>query len=148
MHSCGVIGGELSIRVAQSGDERVPMAGTTALKVGVLSIQGAFIEHVLMLKKVGEQLKSECTLEVVEVRKPEHLISLRGLIIPGGESTTLSVFLGQNNFEETLKRWIFAGPPGNLVWGTCAGLILLANELKEQKKDGQITVSHFNNVIV
>ena len=115
------------------------------LNVGVLSIQGAFVEHEEMLKKVADHLKDECYLEVSEVRKPEHMAGLHGLIIPGGESTTLSVFLGQNNFVETLKQWIFGGGRRNLVWGTCAGLILLSNELKEQKKEGQITVSAHHN---
>ena len=114
---------------------------TKELNVGVLSIQGAFAEHKVMLKRVGELLRDECRLQISEVRKPEHLAGLQGLIIPGGESTTLSVFLGQNNFEKTLREWIFGGKRTNLVWGTCAGLILLSNKLKEQKKDGQVTVS-------
>jgi len=119
------------------------MAGGSVieLNVGVLSIQGAFTEHEVKLRQVGELLRGECHLRISEVRKPEHLAGLHGLVIPGGESTTLSVFLGQNNFEKTLREWIFGGKRTNLVWGTCAGLILLSNELKEQKKDGQITVS-------
>ena len=79
------------------------------------------------------------TVTVEEVRYPSQLEELDGLIIPGGESTTLSVFLRQNDFEEKLKS--FVRDKKRPVWGTCAGLILLSNQLDSQKKGGQVTVS-------
>lgn len=108
------------------------------VKVGVLSIQGAFAEHVSMLEREGERRKKDVGITVVEVRNPSDLDELDGLIIPGGESTTLSVFLRQNDFEEKLKS--FVSNEKKFVWGTCAGLILLSDELDSQKKGGQITV--------
>lgn len=120
---------------------RVLQPKISVFTVGVLCIQGAFIEHKRMLEKVDDELKDSCHLELVDVRKPEHLEGLDGLIIPGGESTTLSVFLRLDDFEGALRDWMFGGVGGRVVWGTCAGMILLANELKEQRRTGQITVS-------
>lgn len=110
------------------------------VKVGVLSIQGAFAEHVSMLEREGERRKKDVGITVVEVRNPSDLDELDGLIIPGGESTTLSVFLRQNGFEEKLKSFISNEKRPGFAWGTCAGLILLSDELDSQKKGGQITV--------
>ena len=111
--------------------------------VGVLCIQGAFIEHITMLQKISEAIvkRSSFALKVVDVRKPEQLSDLDGLIIPGGESTTLSIFLKKNNFEEALKSWTFDEKRPGVVWGTCAGLILLSDEVAGQKQGGQATVS-------
>ena len=112
------------------------------LYLGVLCIQGAFIEHIQMLHAVSNIDKHrEVTIMTIEVRKPQQLASLDGLIIPGGESTTLSVFLRKDGFEESLKSWISNETNPGLVWGTCAGLILLANEVAGKKIGGQITVS-------
>ena len=110
------------------------------VRVGVLCIQGAFIEHVRMLEREADARKDGVRISVHEVRKPTQLAQLDGLIIPGGESTTLSVFLRQNDFEETLKSFVFNERRPRFVWGTCAGLILLSDELDAQKKGGQITV--------
>ncbi len=115
-----------------------PMEGK-AISVGVLCIQGAFIEHIHKLTEISKQ--NEIPITVTEVRRPDQLSSLDGLIIPGGESTTLSVFLKKNDFEECLKSWICNEQHPGVVWGTCAGLILLADELTGQKKGGQVTVS-------
>ena len=117
------------------------MSGSVAeLSIGVLCIQGAFIEHVQALERVRELKKEAVQLNIVDVRKPAQLSGLDGLIIPGGESTTLSVFLGQNGFEDALREWMCGGPSPGVVWGTCAGLILIANTLTEQKTGGQVTV--------
>lgn len=110
------------------------------LKVGVLSIQGAFAEHVSMLEKERDTRKDRIGVTVEEVRHPSQLAELDGLIIPGGESTTLDVFLQQNDFEEKLKSFIRNETRPAFVWGTCAGLILLSDELDSQKEGGQITV--------
>jgi 5'-phosphate synthase pdxT subunit len=85
--------------------------------VGVLALQGDFREHSKMLKEVGAEPR--------EVRLPEDLEGLDGLIIPGGESTTIGKLMVAYNLQQPLCEFIAAGKP---VWGTCAGLILLANE--------------------
>lgn len=119
------------------------MADTKTVTVGVLCIQGAFIEHIAMLQKISVAIdkSSGIKVKVVDVRKPEQLSSLDGLIIPGGESTTLSIFLKKNNFEEALKSWAFDEKRPGVVWGTCAGLILLSDQVAGQKQGGQATVS-------
>ena len=119
------------------------MSSDKTVTVGVLCIQGAFLEHITMLQKISDAIakKNDCTVKVVDVRKPEQLSGLDGLIIPGGESTTLSIFLKKNNFEEALKSWAFDEKRPGVVWGTCAGLILLSYEVAGQKQGGQATVS-------
>ena len=106
--------------------------------VGVLCIQGAFIEHIRKLEEIKERMKSEFSLLIREIRKPDQLDEIDGLIIPGGESTTLSVFLSKNEFNEHLKKWMSTNV---VVWGTCAGLILLSDKLQSQKIGGQVKVS-------
>jgi 5'-phosphate synthase pdxT subunit len=81
------------------------------MRIGVLAVQGAFREHAAMLLRLGA--------EVVEVRKPEHLEGLDGLVIPGGESTAIGRLIRLYGLEEAIRR--FAAP----VFGTCAGMILL-----------------------
>ena len=85
--------------------------------VGVLALQGDFREHSNMLKELGALPK--------EVRLPQDLEGLDGLIIPGGESTTIGKLMMAYNLQQPLCELIAAGTP---VWGTCAGLILLARE--------------------
>jgi 5'-phosphate synthase pdxT subunit len=81
------------------------------VRVGVLALQGAFREHAAVLRRLGA--------DVVEVRLPEHLNGLDGLVLPGGESTTIVTLARAYGLEEAIRR--FAGP----VLGTCAGMILL-----------------------
>jgi 5'-phosphate synthase pdxT subunit len=85
--------------------------------VGVLALQGDFREHCKMLKELGAEAR--------EVRLPADLEGLDGLIIPGGESTTIGKLMMAYNLQQPLCELIAAGTP---VWGTCAGLILLARE--------------------
>ena len=99
-----------------------------------------------MLQRVAEMKVGCAEIEVVDVRKPSQLADLDGLIIPGGESTTLSVFLRKNNFEEALKAWMFNEDKPGVVWGTCAGLILMSEDVAGQKQGGQITVSALYNI--
>lgn len=101
------------------------MASTT-LKIGVLALQGAFIEHIQMLRSLG--------VDAVEVRKPAQLHDLDGLIIPGGESTTMGLVAERWGIVEPLRQWVQTGRP---VWGTCAGMILLAERAEGQKQGGQ-----------
>ena len=81
------------------------------MKIGVLAVQGNFREHVAMLRDLGA--------EVVEVRLPEQLDGLDGLVIPGGESTAITRLMRLYGLEEALRN--FSEP----VFGTCAGMILL-----------------------
>jgi 5'-phosphate synthase pdxT subunit len=92
----------------------------------VLALQGAFIEHIKMLRQLGAN--------AVEVRKAEQLDGLDGLIIPGGESTTMGLIAERWGLVEPLRRWVQAGHP---TWGTCAGMILLAERATGQKQGGQ-----------
>ena len=88
------------------------------LRIGVLALQGDFALHA---KALGR-----CNAEVVEVRKPEQLEGLDGLIMPGGESTTLLKLMDSWGFVPALEKFHAGGKP---IFGTCAGLILLAREV-------------------
>jgi 5'-phosphate synthase pdxT subunit len=94
--------------------------------VGVLALQGGFAEHVAMLQKAGAVAS--------EVRMPEDLHGLDGLVLPGGESTTMGLLLETSGLLEPLRNWVRAGRPS---WGTCAGMILLADRVASQKDGGQ-----------
>lgn len=89
------------------------------MKIGVLALQGAVREHLSTLKSVGA--------EPVPVKRPEILDSLDGLIIPGGESTTISKLMHRYGLMEPIRQRGLAGMP---IFGTCAGLILLAKKLE------------------
>lgn len=120
------------------------MSDAQTVTIGVLCIQGAFIEHISMLQRIPASIVDKGNsfkVKVVDVRRPEQVPSLDGLILPGGESTTLSIFLKKNNFEEALKSWAFDEKRPGVVWGTCAGLILLSDQVAGQKQGGQATVS-------
>jgi 5'-phosphate synthase pdxT subunit len=86
------------------------------MKAGVLALQGAFREHREVLDALG--------VEVVEVRVPEHLGGIDALFIPGGESTTIGKLLDTSGLREPLRAALTDGLP---AFGTCAGLILLAD---------------------
>jgi pyridoxal 5'-phosphate synthase pdxT subunit len=86
------------------------------LRIGVLSLQGAFREHIQILRGLGA--------EASEVRLPEQLHGLTGLIIPGGESTTIGKLAVTYGLMDPLREFAAAHP----VWGICAGLIFLAKE--------------------
>ncbi|XP_060068221.1 pyridoxal 5'-phosphate synthase subunit PdxT-like [Ylistrum balloti] len=115
-------------------------------KIGILEVQGAFQEHKVALMKAKKCLHTTPELEVMEVRHPDHLVSdMDGLIIPGGESTTISLFLKRNNMEEPLRNWIQT--KGHVVWGTCAGMILLSRFTENQKDGGQPTLGMLDTVV-
>jgi 5'-phosphate synthase pdxT subunit len=90
------------------------------MKAGVLALQGAFREHREVLDALG--------VEAVEVRVPEHLGGLDALFIPGGESTTIGKLLGTSGLRDPLHDALTDGLP---VFGTCAGLILLADDVRD-----------------
>ncbi|XP_033751718.1 pyridoxal 5'-phosphate synthase subunit PdxT-like [Pecten maximus] len=115
-------------------------------KIGILEVQGAFQEHKVALMRAKTCMHVKTELEVVEVRHPDHLVpDMDGLIIPGGESTTISLFLKRNNMEEPLRNWIQT--KGHVVWGTCAGMILLSRFTENQKDGGQPTLGMLDTVV-
>ena len=99
--------------------------GSYQAKIGVLALQGDFEEHIAVLQRLGAQ--------TVEVRLPEHLDSLDGLIIPGGESTTISRLLLQWKLLQPIRQ---RAQDGLAVWGTCAGAILLAERASDLDREG------------
>jgi len=96
------------------------------VKIGVLAMQGAYIEHLNILNTLN--------VTAVKIRYADELDDIDGLIIPGGESTSIRMLLDDNNLFNPIKKKILSNLP---VWGTCAGLILLANTIENQDK------SHF-----
>ena len=86
------------------------------INVGVLALQGDFKEHIKMLKDLD--------VPVIEIRFPKQLEKIDGLIIPGGESTTINKLMEKYGFREKLKDFRRSGKP---IFGTCAGLIILAS---------------------
>jgi 5'-phosphate synthase pdxT subunit len=88
--------------------------------IGVLALQGDFAEHVSVLRRLGSEAR--------EVRRPEELSDLDGLIIPGGETTTISRLMEEYDLAEPLRRLAQDSFP---VWGTCAGMIVLARRASD-----------------
>ena len=91
------------------------------MKIGVLALQGDFVEHIKILHQIG--------VEAEEVRLPVHLDRVDGLIIPGGESTTISKLAVKYDLIEPLREFSSRKP----VWGTCAGMILLAKKVNARQ---------------
>ena len=91
------------------------------MKIGVLALQGDFAEHVVMLKCLG--------VEAVEVRLSEQLSDLDGLIIPGGESTTIGKLATDFGLMEPLKTF----GQRHAIWGTCAGAIFLSRDVSREQ---------------
>ncbi|MGA7673398.1 MAG: pyridoxal 5'-phosphate synthase glutaminase subunit PdxT [Nitrolancea sp.] len=91
--------------------------------IGVLALQGAFIEHVHKLQRIGADAR--------EIRLPDQLKQVDGLIIPGGESTTIGKLIDRFELREPIHELASAGKP---VWGTCAGMILLAREVDKETR--------------
>ncbi|WP_193333258.1 pyridoxal 5'-phosphate synthase glutaminase subunit PdxT [Clostridium botulinum] len=94
------------------------------MRVGVLDLQGSVVEHMKILEKIDN-------VEPVRVKYKEDLDNIQGIILPGGESTTLGKLLKDFHIHDTLKEKIENGLP---VWGTCAGMILLAKDIQGQEE--------------
>lgn len=94
------------------------------MKAGVLALQGAFAAHVAVLESIGAS--------AFEVRTPEELWRADRLVIPGGESTTMSMMLERSGLLEPLGTWLTEGRP---TFGTCAGAILLAADIVDGRPD-------------
>jgi len=95
------------------------------LTVGVLALQGDFLEHINVLRRLG--------VRALPVRQAAELLALDGLIIPGGESTTIGKLAVRWGLIEPLHAFVQAGKP---VWGTCAGMILLAKDIGQTPDAG------------
>jgi len=91
------------------------------LEVGVLAIQGDFAEHIATLESLG--------VEAREIRLPHQLETIGGLIIPGGESTTLSRLMTLYDLRDPIAAM---AAQGKALWGTCAGMIMMAQEITEE----------------
>jgi 5'-phosphate synthase pdxT subunit len=89
------------------------------LRIGVLALQGDFMEHMQMVEK--------CGCEAVKVRLECELEEIDGLIIPGGESTTFGVIMERHNLIQPIRKKALSGMP---IFGTCAGAIVLAKEIE------------------
>jgi 5'-phosphate synthase pdxT subunit len=93
------------------------------MKIGVLALQGAVAEHIRSLESAGA--------EAVAVKRTEQLDDLQGLIIPGGESTTIGKLMRQYGFIDAIRSFSGMGKP---IFGTCAGLIVLAEHIEDQEE--------------
>ncbi|KAI1361508.1 PdxT/SNO family [Xylaria arbuscula] len=108
--------------------------------IGVLALQGGFAEHLNLLKRAADHLSTsgaphQLAIDLIEVRTPEQLVTCHALILPGGESTTLSLVASQSGLLDPLREFVKVSKKP--VWGTCAGLILLCEEASATKRGGQ-----------
>ena len=130
---------------------------TGSIVIGVLALQGAFYEHFRLLQKASLEVDvgQDEKWEFMEVRTAPDLERCNALIIPGGESTTVSLVAARSNLLEPLRKFVKYDPPHESAfsfrkplisihrvrrrptWGTCAGLILLAESANRTKKGGQ-----------
>ena len=92
--------------------------------IGVLAIQGDFLEHQQVLARLG--------VDAPEIKLPSQLEDIDGLIIPGGESTTIVQLIDIYGFRQPLTERVRSGLP---LWGTCAGMIVIADRLRDRRPD-------------
>jgi pyridoxal 5'-phosphate synthase pdxT subunit len=97
------------------------------VRVGVLALQGAFQEHLRVLDELG--------IEAVAVRLPRDLDGIDGLIMPGGESTAMVKLAEPHGLLGAIGAWAAEGRP---IWGTCAGLVLLAREIRGHSRQPRL----------
>lgn len=88
------------------------------IKIGVLALQGDYLEHQRILQILG--------ISSTYIKTPDELTQIDGLILPGGESTTINKLLNYYNIKNPLKKLVQQGMP---IWGTCAGMIIIANKI-------------------
>ena len=91
------------------------------MKIGILALQGDFIEHMQVLRRLG--------VEPVEVRLPRDMVDLAGLIIPGGESTTIGKLAVMYDLMTPMRELAASIP----IWGTCAGMIFMAKKIDQEQ---------------
>ncbi len=102
------------------------MVRATVPTIGILALQGGYSEHVASFRRIGVAGR--------QVRSPKDLDGLHGLVLPGGESTAIGLLAESSGLIGPLRSWREAGRP---VWGTCAGMIMLADQVLGQKEGGQ-----------
>ncbi|XP_063900455.1 pyridoxal 5'-phosphate synthase subunit PdxT-like isoform X2 [Zophobas morio] len=100
------------------------------LRIGILGLQGSYKAHEEMFKS----LINSYTLSVSIIKSTSQLVEIDGLIIPGGESTSISLLCERSNLYEPLRNFVNEGNP---VWGTCAGLVFLSKYVSQVKNGGQ-----------
>lgn len=125
-------------------DDTTAVGMPSSLTIGVLALQGAFAEHITLLQRAASTLTQQkqsssllhgTTLNFIEVRTPQELALCSALILPGGESTAISLIASRCGLLEPLREFIKV--QRKPVWGTCAGLILLAESANRTKASGQ-----------
>lgn len=116
------------------------------IRVGVLALQGAFQEHIDMLHSVrlADEGGRPIAVRAFAVRLPEQLADADALVLPGGESTTIGKVATRWGLVDPLKQWVADQRP---IWGTCAGMILLAQSAKHAEEvrrwlAGQLRLVH------
>ncbi|WFD25708.1 pyridoxal 5'-phosphate synthase (glutamine hydrolyzing) [Malassezia nana] len=109
------------------------MSATVGVTIGVLALQGAFHEHMARFASLNASA-SNVTVRSIAVRRPEQLAQCDALVLPGGESTAIALGMHNAKLIEPLREWIRDGKP---VWGTCAGMIMLADTATGGKRGGQ-----------
>ncbi|KAI0134911.1 pyridoxine synthesis protein PDX2 [Daldinia grandis] len=111
--------------------------------VGILALQGGFSEHLSSLRKAATHVSTPSSnFNFIEVRTPEQLAVCDALIIPGGESTTLSLVAAQSGLLEPLREFVKVNKKP--TWGTCAGLIFLSEQASAAKRGGQELIGGLN----
>ncbi|ORZ39406.1 PdxT/SNO family [Catenaria anguillulae PL171] len=103
------------------------------IRIGVLALQGAFIEHVHLLERVAQHLSVPLSFPLIRTAADLDPKSLHGLVIPGGESTAIALVAERSGCLDALRTYVRARP----TWGTCAGLILLSQSATHAKQGGQ-----------
>lgn len=99
------------------------------VRIGVLAIQGAVQEHIESVQRAGG--------DTVEIKLPQQISDIDGIILPGGESTAMAIVGEKWGLFPALKEWVSSGRP---IWGTCAGMILLSDHAIKQRTGGQALV--------
>lgn len=107
------------------------------VKVGVLSLQGAYKEHISMLSMIPNVIP-------IEVTWPDQLAQCDGIIIPGGESTVIGKLCASSGLLDPLKAWTKSDRP---TWGTCAGMIMLANQIENSTAERQELIGGLDCVV-
>ncbi|KAF2071524.1 hypothetical protein CYY_007150 [Polysphondylium violaceum] len=123
-----------------------------SLNIAVLSLQGGFKEHVDMIHSLANEYKGIVDLNVKEIRSYEQMKEFKpdGVILPGGESTSMSIIASSHstskseNIFEYLRQYVESGNP---IWGTCAGSIMLSNQVEGQKEGGQSLIGGLDTLI-
>ena len=111
------------------------MTITKKVTVGVLALQGAFIEHIKHFEGATKNGYSDYEFNFIEVRTEEQLDRCHGLVIPGGESTAISLIAQRTDLLGPLMHYVKSERP---IWGTCAGLIFLSTQVENGKPGQQL----------